>query len=233
MTRNQLAQHLPFLLTVVPQAARESIRLRGLLSAEQLINTGQAENGNETVHYRWAGESIWLESTARLLCSMRRDQNLEIRAGQEIFTLRDQHPIGGAGGENAIARVLTDDLAPADWFRILNSRAYFFPCANGYRQLCEAGQRFRAANNPNSTTLLILKTTAMPDTVFARLQGSFINGGVINGNAHRGLGTYRPMAHVDIGEASRLREITIVGGVSVDELYACTIEESWFRNPAA
>ena len=116
----ELLQDCPMLYHMAEQGSWPSIQENGLLSTTALLDRFQI-SGQEriSIEAERRSESIALEK-----------QNI----GRAV--VRDQLPMDDKG----LARCLQDDLAPADWYRILNSKVFFWLTWERLQRLLNAGQ---------------------------------------------------------------------------------------------
>jgi hypothetical protein len=82
--------------------------------------------------------------------------------------VRDQKPMSDAG----LRRALQDDLTPADWYRLLNARVFFWLTQTRLDTLLGA-----AAYRDRPHTILVLDTASLLARHAARVQLSPINSG--------------------------------------------------------
>lgn len=109
MTDDELAELLrdcPTLYHMAERGSWPSIRRHGLLSTSALLDLWQVEGQRrEEVEAARRPEGVALEHPT---------------LGRAV--VRDQKPMDDAG----LARCLRDGLAPADWYRLLNARVFFW-----------------------------------------------------------------------------------------------------------
>ena len=107
ITVERFAARHPVLLHMAHRESWPSIRKHGLLSTSALLEL-----------FGIAGED------ADSIRSTRRAKSIEIHhPAWGSATIRDQKPMTDSG----LNRALTDDLRPRDWYRILNSKVFFWP----------------------------------------------------------------------------------------------------------
>lgn len=186
----------PRLFHVAEDGAWPSIRRHGLLSTTALLDlyrvTGEARDAVEA-RRRPAGVALR-------------------REGLPGATVRDQLPMSDA----ALLRCLDDGLAPADWYRILNGRVFFWPSADRLERLLGA-----RAYRGRAQTVLTLDTASLVAAHGERLELSPINSGAtIFSGPRRGRGTFLPLALYPYAAwrakrraADAIVEVTVPGGV--------------------
>jgi hypothetical protein len=115
----ELLSDCPTLYHMAERGSWPSIRERGLLSTTALLDLYEAQ-GDERVR---------IEAT-------RRATSIELtRQGLPTAIIRDQLPMDDRG----LRRCLPAHLAPADWYRLLNQRVFFWLTRDRLLRLLEAG----------------------------------------------------------------------------------------------
>lgn len=196
MTEEDLVALCPRLFHMAEDGAWPSIRDHGLLSTSALLDlygvTGAARDAVE---------------------AQRRPAGFRLeRPGLPGATVRDQLPMSDAG----LARCLDDELAPSDWYRLLNGRVFFWPSAKRLERLLGA-----RAYRGKAQTVLTLDTASLLAAHGTRVELSPINSGAtIFSGPRRGLGTFLPLARYPLaqwrakrGAADAVVEVTVTGGV--------------------
>lgn len=119
--------------------------------------------------------------------------------------------------EAALASCLDDGLAPGDWLAMLNERVFFWADEEGLGRLLGA-----RLNRGRDRAVLVLDTLGVARRHGPRMELSAINtGSTIRRPARRGLSTFVPLHRHGYeawrrlrGGRDRVREVTVVGGVS-------------------
>ncbi|ACA15807.1 conserved hypothetical protein [Methylobacterium sp. 4-46] len=196
MTEDELVRIYPRLWHMAEDGAWPSIRAQGLLSTSALL------------------DRYGLSGPARdALEARRRPQGTRIaRAGLPDAVVRDQKPMSDA----ALRRCLDDGLGPADWYRILNDKAFFWLSRRRLRHLLDA-----RAYRGRPQTVLTLCTRSLVAAHRDRILLSPINSGAaFMRPVRRGRGTFMRIAAYPYAErrATRSRddalvELTVAGGV--------------------
>lgn len=127
-------------------------------------------------------------------------------------TVRDQIPMSDAG----LARCLEDGLTPQDWYRLLNSKVFFWLTIERLNRLLGANAYRDAAH-----TILTVDTEAVLANHAGRVQLSPINSGCTKPYPHpRGKSTFQPPSTYPFAayEHARRRrepvvELAVEGGV--------------------
>jgi hypothetical protein len=131
LTEEQLLFNYPRLWHMAHEGSWDAIREHGLMSARALLD-----------HYAVTG------AARDALESARRPESVPLaRDGLPGAVIRDQKPMNDV----ALARCLTDGLRPADWYRLLNSRTFFWLSRRRIWSLLKA----RAYRNLPQTVLTI------------------------------------------------------------------------------
>jgi len=184
MDERRLIEKHPRLWHIAEDGSWPGIRRHGLLSAEALLDlygiTGTSRNA--------------LLSEQRCRC-----EAIEGR-GLPPATLRDQKPIP----PRALARCLDDGLAPADWYRLLNGRSFFW--------LSEARlQGMLSTYGDRPHVVLTVETAALVGAHRKRIELSRINSGyALRVPARRGRDTFLSIAAY---RHPGISELSVVGGV--------------------
>lgn len=173
-----------------------SIRRHGLLSTSALLDLyGVEGDRREAVETRRRPEGVKLSAP-----------------GLEGAVVRDQKPMDDA----SLARCLQDGLAPADWYRLLNSRVFFWLSRTRLLRLLGARPYRMAAHD-----VLELDTAALVAAYADRITLSPINSGATRPfGVARGLATFLPIADYPYARWRTARprgehvvELAVTGGV--------------------
>ena len=196
MTGEELLRDAPRLHHMAEDGAWPSIRRHGLLSTSALLDLYGVEGAaRDAIEARRRPAGVPLS-----------------RDGLPGAVVRDQRPLSDAG----LRRCLDDGLSPADWYRILNARAFFWPSAARLRRLLGA-----RAYRGQAQTVLTLDTASLLAVHGARVELSPINSGAtIFGGPRRGRRTFLPLADYPFAAWRAKRpagegvvEVTVPGGV--------------------
>lgn len=158
-----------------------AIRDHGLLSTSALLD-----------RYGVAGASrAAIEASRRTHCVT------ITREGLPDAVIRDQLPMSDA----ALRKCLKDGLTPADWYRMLNARIFFWLSRARLRRLLGA-----RAYRDRPQTVLTLETRSLVEAHADRIELSPINSGsTIFNPAPRGRQMFRPIADYDFDGWCRKR----------------------------
>lgn len=196
MTPEELAERHPRLYHVTEPGAWVTIQKYGLLSTSKLLDLFEIP----------APQRQQIE-TQRRSCAV------PISHPQwGNIMINDNVPLS----EKALKRCLNDDLSPADWLKILNSRVFFWPSAQNLYRLLHA-----RLNRTRSRQVLVINTFSLAQKHAERMELSPINSGTtFRKAARRGKSTFSPLLSYSYHEWSRLRgmrdtiqEVTIMEGV--------------------
>jgi hypothetical protein len=175
-----------------------AIRDRGLLSTSALLDL------------------YGIEGQARdVIEAVRRPKCLTIqREGLPDVVIRDQKPMR----DDALIKCLEEGLTPADWYRMLNARSFFWLSRTRLRGLLGA----RAYRN-RPQTVLTLDTRSLVQAHAERVELSPINSGatLFGSRVKRGRQTFLPIKDYDFEGWSKKRgaagdpvvELVVPGGV--------------------
>lgn len=165
--------------------------------------------------------------TSRLLSlfDMPKAERLQIERKRRPASIAISHAVHGKAvitdnlplSEKALASCLDDGLTPQDWLLLLNARVFFWP--NKENLANHLGARF---NRGRERLVLVLDTLGLVRQFHKQVELSAINSGsTIRKPARRGLSTFVPAHRYSYdawrrlrGGLDRLREVTVVGGVS-------------------
>ncbi len=195
MTPEELARVSPRVYHMTWEGAWPSIQRHGLLSTAALLDLfevdGERREELEAAH---------------------RPKAVEIRHRKHgVATLRDQKPMSDAG----LRRCLEDRLEPADWYRLLNQRVFFWATRERLETLLAA----RAYRNYRHTVLTV-DTQQLVKRCADRIELTTMNTGCTVPFAWpRGLAAFAPIRDFDY-EASRkkrgskaIAEVAVLYGV--------------------
>lgn len=184
MDEQRLIERHPRLWHIAEDGSWPVIRQHGLLSTRALLD----------LHGITGGRRAALESEQRRQC-----ETIEGR-GLPPATLRDQKPIP----PRALARCLDDGLDPADWYRILNGRSFFWLSEVRLRRML-----ITYGDRPH--VVLTVGTASLVEAHREKIELSRINSGyALRTPARRGRDTFRPIAAYT---HSGIAELSVVGGV--------------------
>jgi hypothetical protein len=193
---DELLADCPTLFHMAEQGAWPSIRRHGLLSTSALLDL-----------FEKAGEE-------RMAVEARRRPD-RVRLAHPVkgsAVIRDNKPIS----EGALARCLQDGLVPADWYRMLNARVFFWLSRKRLMTLLAARSYAQQAHD-----VLELPARPLVEAYRERITLSAINSGATGRfPVARGLATFRNIADYPYAEwrAKRARgeravELAVTGGV--------------------
>ncbi len=177
----ELLRHCPTLYHMAESGSWPGIQRHGLRSTTALLDLFEVPAGEraaiEAAH-RPAG--VWLRHPAH---------------GAAL--VRDQKPMSDA----ALRRCLQDGMAPADWYRLLNGKVFFWLARQRLLKLLD-GREYRAAEHD----VLEIDAAALAAAYRPLVTLSPINSGATFnlGPAPRGRATFQPVAEYDY--ASRRRK---------------------------
>ncbi|MDH2399205.1 hypothetical protein ABIB85_007488 [Bradyrhizobium sp. JR1.5] len=197
MKEEDLLRHYPRLWHMAEDGSWDSIRKHGLLSTSSLLDL-----------YGYTGKA------RRELEAARRPESVLIASdGLPHAIVRDQKPMTAS----ALEKCLTDGTTPAEWFKTLNSRVFFWLSKEKLRGLLDA-----RAYRDRPQTVLTLDTASLVGANRERVRLSPINSGAtIYNPAPRGLDTFLPISDFPFEKRRKTRtlqntivELTVLGGVS-------------------
>lgn len=209
MRVDELLHHYPRLYHMADDGAWPSIRDYGLLSTSALLDlygvVGEARHAVEA-RRRPAGVGL-------------------ARAGLPGAAVRDQLPMTDAG----LRRCLDDGMEPADWYRLLNGRVFFWPSAARLAKLLGA-----RAYRGTAQTVLTFDTASLVAAHRDRVELSPINSGAtIFGGPRRGRTTFLPLAEYPFATwrakrapADAVAEVTVPGGVPDAARHVLVVERA-------
>jgi hypothetical protein len=184
MDEQRLVEKHPQLWHIAEDGSWPTIRRHGLLSTRALLD----------LHGITGSRRAALEGGQRRQC-----ETIEGR-GLPPAILRDQKPMP----PRALSRCLDDGLVPADWYRLLNARCFFW--------LSETRlQGMLATYGDRPHVVLTVDTASLVGAHRERIELSRINSGyALRTPARRGRSTFRSIAAY---EHQGIVELSVVGGV--------------------
>jgi hypothetical protein len=204
---DELLTDCPVLYHMAEPGSWPSIRRHGLLSTSALLDL-----------YGLAG------AARAALESERRPEGVPLeRPDLGRITVRDQKPLSDAG----LRRCLTDGLAPADWYRLLNARAYFWLSRERVLRLLQA-----RAYRDRAHDVIEVEARPLVEACRDRIELSPINSGTTGRfPAPRGRSTFLPIDAYPYAayrkrrpRGERVVELTVLGGVPDFAGYARRID---------
>ncbi|KAB0681251.1 DUF7002 family protein [Aureimonas leprariae] len=194
---DELLSDCPHLFHMAELGSWPTIRRHGLLSTSSLLDLcGVAGAAREPVEAARRAKSVVLDGP-----------------DGERFVIRDNKPMNDA----SLAKALTGGMQPAEWYRILNARVFFWLSEKRLRKLLEAGS-YRTQRHD----ILMLDARALVEAHRGRITFSPINSGATNRfPAPRGAETFRSIADYPYAEwrkkrakGERVVELAVTGGVA-------------------
>lgn len=194
VTAQKLAHDYPFLYHMAAEGSWPSIAKHGLLSTSSLLDLFQIGGGKR-----------------RALEEMHRPDSITIQHPRHgVAVVRDQKPMSDAGLQRALGSALT----PAEWYRLLNARVFFWVTQE------RLGRMMRArAYRDLRKTVIVLDTAGVLSSHASNILLSPMNSGATKPFAHRrGRETFLPLSVYPFDERSLERkeaivEFTVGGGV--------------------
>lgn len=173
MDAQVLWTRFPLLWHMAEPGSWPSIRDRGLLSTSALLDLYEIEGDRRAA-----------------IEGARRPSGVVVsKAGLPDAVIRDQKPMNDA----ALIRCLGDGLAPADWYRILNDRTFFWVSRHRLEKLLGA-----RANRGRPQTVLTLDTRSLVEAHAGLVELGPINSGATpQYPTPRGLRTFLPIGEYD------------------------------------
>ncbi len=189
-TAAEFAAVRPRLFHRTHPGAVEAILDRGLLSVSAALDLhGVAGERRASLERRRRPETVWLDHPAH---------------GR--FPVGDQHPMSDA----ALRRCLTGGLEPADWYALLNARAFLWADPARLARMLATPMYRR-----NAYVVLAVDTLAFAETYGDRLELSRINSGATFAMkpAPRGPETFVRLPDLPARDLKRVAEATVVGAI--------------------
>jgi len=181
MTPKELALRHPQLYHITEPGAWPSIKKNGLLSTRCLLELFEIDNL----------QRIIIEAKPRLL-----PIPLEHPEHGRII-INDNLPLN----EQALANCLNDNLTPADWLRMLNTRVFFWASKEGLNRLLGA-----RLNRNRPREIIVVDTLSLAKAHAPRIELCPINSGsTLRKAARRGLNTFTNMLLYSFEDWSKLR----------------------------
>lgn len=192
----ELVERYPRLYHMASAGSWPSIQRHGLLSTTALLD----------LFGKSGPERLALEE-------QHRPEAVIIRHPEHgLAVVRDQKPLH----EGRLRGCLRDGLTPRDWYRLLNSRVFFWLTRTRLDDLLQA-RAYRGARH----LVLTLRTDLVVEQYADKIRLSAINSGAtVYGVAPRGLGTFLSISEYPYSERRRARgpagaiaELTIEGAL--------------------
>ncbi|HEY8566316.1 MAG TPA: hypothetical protein VIL65_12505 [Beijerinckiaceae bacterium] len=193
---DELLTDCPVLYHMAEPGSWPSIRRHGLLSTSALLDLYGIGGAARTA-----------------LEAERRPEGVPLdRPDLGRITVRDQKPLNDAG----LRRCLTDGLDPADWYRLLNARVYFWLSRERVLRLLDA-----KAYRDRAHEVVEIAARPLVEAYRDRIELSPINSGTTGRfPAPRGRDTFRTIADYPYAayrkrrsRGERVAELTVLGGV--------------------
>ena len=206
VTVQKLTRAYPLLYHMAAEGSWPSSAKHGLLSTSSLLDRFQIGDGKR-----------------RALEEMHRPDSVSIEHPKHgVAVVREQKPMSDAGLQRALGSALT----PAEWYRLLNPRVFFWVTQE------RLGRMMRArAYRDLRKTIIVLDTAAVLSAHASDVLLSPMNSGATTPFAHRrGPETFLPLSTYPFDERSLERKETIVeftvgGGVKNVLSLARRVEE--------
>ena len=165
MTEDDLIRYFPQLYHMTADGAWPSIHRHGLLSTSALLDL-LGKSGDER----------------ECLESEQRPRSIPLHGDQGAPVLRDQRPLNRGLLEKHLIGMI-----PEQWYRLLNSKVFFFPSLERLQGLLN-GSQYRSEIH----TVLTVDTRELVRRHRNRITLSRINtGAMLHGGSPRGVGTFR------------------------------------------
>lgn len=223
LTPERLWTQFPFLWHMAERGSWTSIRKNGLLSANALVDRYMVDGAERDA-----------------ILGQRRPENVTLaRSGMPRAVIRDNKPMS----DSALGKCLQDGLTPEEWYRLLNSRTFFWLSRTRLRGLLGA-----RAYRDKQQTILTISTRSLVAAHSERIELSPINSGsTIFRPAPRGKDTFKSIADYDYdywrrkrGAAGAVVELIVLDRVSdiqdhviaVHDASGATFTEVWRRKGA-
>ena len=193
---DELLSDCPVLFHMAEAGSWSSIRRHGLLSTQALLDLFAVEGGKrETIEARRRPQGVVLED-----------------AEHGRVKIRDNKPIN----DKALEKCLEGGLSPADWYRMLNARVFFWLSPKRLGKLL--GARAYAGD---AHDILELEARPLVEACRDRITLSPINSGATGRfPVARGLSTFLPIAEYPYAawrrkrtKGERVVELAVSGGV--------------------
>jgi hypothetical protein len=221
MTPEELADRHPRLYHVTTPGAVSGMIAHGLLPTSSLLDLFE----------------ITGEERARIEARPRAVEVVVEHADHGKAVISDNSPLSF----EALGRCLDDGLRPADWFRMLNERVFFWGDRQGVTRLLGA-----RVNRGRMRDILVVDTLSLARALADRIDIAPINtGATIRRPARRGLSTFTPLKAHPYEAWQRLRggrdrvlEVTVRGGIPdidkylLDVICVCGGSQDWSSSGA-
>lgn len=140
--------------------------------------------------------------------SNRRSETTLLKGKNNVsFAVRDQKPMT----DSALCRCLADQLSPADWYKILNGRTFFWLTRNRLDRLLCAGSYSKLPHD-----ILVVDTRSLIDAHRDSITLSPMNSGNTRPFPHpRGLRTFLPISQYPYADR-KIRKLEVVVELAVD-----------------
>ncbi|MAM71661.1 MAG: hypothetical protein CMP91_11015 [Gammaproteobacteria bacterium] len=196
MEIKELISIYPTLYHMAEFGSWENIKANGLLSTSALLDlykiNGQKRQQIETCH---RSESITIN------CQ-----------GLPTAVVRDQKPMS----DSALQKVLLDNLTPADWYRILNSKVFFWSSYEKVLKLLNA----RAYRSKSHDVIAVDTASLIKNYSEKIFLCPYNRGSTIMSPVQRGKDLFKPIQEYDFlywkkkrGRAQAVTEVCVEGGV--------------------
>ncbi len=186
MDIERLIRRYPRLYHMAHDGSWPSIQQHGLLSTTALLDLFEIGGDRRVaIESNWRGASVLIDHPVH---------------GQAV--IRDQLPLR----PDLLARCLHDRMTPAEWYRTLNARVFFWVTEANLNVLLGA----KAYRN-HAQTVLTVDTRRLLERQLPEVQLSSINSGsIIRGGAARGKATFKhPASHT----SPRVVELSVIHAV--------------------
>lgn len=224
MTPEELAEKHPYLYHTTDPENWRGILIHGLLSTNCLLSLfGKSDADREDFIQKRRATSEYLQHSV-----------LGIAFGTAVIT--DNIPLD----DGKLAACLDDDLVPAQWYKKLNQRVFFWANEKNLHTLLGA-----KAYRRQERLVLVFKTLELATAYQHQMEISPINSGsVLFKPARRGCRTFSPLGMYDFKTWSGLhgtrspasiKEVTVKGGIDDIRDYlecAYTIQDGKIRKRA-
>ncbi len=183
MTPDELVARYPRLYHMAHEGGWPAIRAHGLLSATALLEAYDVSGADRTaLESKHRPESVQLQ-----------------RKGLPGAVLRDQKPMS----DGALNKCLQDGLTPTDWYKVLNSKSFFWLSSARIWRLLKA-----RAYRDSTQTVLTVDTEGIVDAYNDRIRLSPINSGsTIFKPQPRGHSTFMRIEDFPFAERAKTRSL--------------------------
>jgi hypothetical protein len=201
VTPSQLWERYPHLYHMAASGSWPSIEKHGLLSTSSLLDLFEVVGQDrEKIEARRRPESVALDHPEH-----------------ERVVIRDQKPIS----DRKLERCLTDGTSPEEWYRLLNSKIFFWLD----RERVE-GLRTARAYRDHPQTVITFHTRPIVEAYQERIQLSHMNTGTTSPMAHpRGRETFVSIDAYPFKQRRRVVEFTVERGISDASSFVVNVED--------